>query len=511
MAEAPTQGTPSEETIAPGANKAPTPVGTPGDYLEIKAEPQRATLTIKGGIINAGLPLTREDISKKLQGLNVVNGVDWAAVDRMIAGKQYDRGQIIAQGTPAKPSRDATIQEKIKIDSDLAPVVNKEGKADYKNVDNIHQVKKGDVLAVKTPAVQGEPGQDIFGKPLPAAVAKDAQFKLGANTTVSEDGLNLVAAVGGYVYHNAGAICVGVTYVLKGDVDFHTGNLHYHGDIQVLGNVTEGFTVEADGNIVIEGTVEGSDVVSHGGSVEINSGVFGHSKGRIAAKTSIHLSSAQDIRIECPEGQVEVDKSLRNCHALAMHIKADKPGCSVIGGEIRAYGSVSIADLGGEGCQTHIRILDQAAEEAKLRLKDIEHMKGQIAPKLEPLEKKLKNMKALVARYGASMSEKARADLKAVADGYSALKKAEKDFEDEKVRLQAVMTATPKHVGKFAVTEKIVWGGILEMYGHHKELDAQDVKKEWLWAPGGLDSRSLMPETPAPGTANPDPGPGSPS
>jgi uncharacterized protein (DUF342 family) len=514
MAEAPTSGTPSEDKTAPGATAAPTLVGTSGDYLEIKAEPQRATLTIKSAIASAGLPLSREDISKKLQGLKVINGVDWSAVDRMIAGKQYDRGQIVAQGTPAKPSRDASIQEKIKIDSDLSPVVAKDGHADYKNVDNIHQVKKGDVLAVKTPAVQGEAGQDIFGKPLPATAAKDIQFKLGANTTVSEDGLNLVAAVGGYVYHNAGAICVGVTYVLKGDVDFHTGNLHYHGDIQVLGNVTEGFTVEADGNIVIEGTVEGSDVVSHEGSVTIKSGVFGHSKGRVSAKTSVHLSSAQDIRIECAEGLVEVEKSLRNSHVLAMHLKADKPGCSVIGGEVLAYGSVTIADLGGEGCQTHIRILDQAAEEAKLRVKEVDHLRAQIAPKLEPLEKKLRNMKALVARYGTSMSEKARADLKAVADGYSALKKAEKDLDEEKLRLAAVMTAMPKHVGKFTVTEKIVWGGILEMYGHLKELESEDVKKEWLWAPGGLDSRSLLPATPeaaSPGGPNPDPGAATPS
>lgn len=509
MAEAPHQGTPSEETTAPGANKAPTPVGTPGDYLEIKAEPQRATLTIKSAIAAAGVPLTREDVSKKLQGLKVIAGVDWSAVDRMIAGKQYDRGQIIAQGLPAKPSRDASIQEKIKIDSDLAPVLDKEGKADYKNVDNIHQVKKGDVLAVKTPAVQGEAGQDIFGKPLPAAAAKDCQFKLGANTTVSEDGLSLVAAVGGYVYHNAGAICVGVTYVLKGDVDFHTGNLHYHGDIQVMGNVKEGFTVEADGNIVVEGTVEGSEVVSHGGSVMIKSGVFGHGKGRIAAKSSIHLGAAQDVRVECPEGLVEVEKSLRNCQTLCMNLKADKAGCFVIGGEVRAYGTVSIADLGGEGCHTFIRILDQAAEEAKARVKEIDHLKAQIEPKLEPLEKKLKNMKALVARYGATMSERARADLKHVADGYTALKQAEKAFEDEKDRLQSVMAAVPKHVGKFSVSEKIVWGGILEMYGHHKELDAEDAKKEWLWAPGGLSSRSILPpakpEAQASGAPHPDP------
>ncbi len=494
MAEDSNNGKPSGESAVPGATTAPTPVGSPADYLEIKAEPQRAVLTIKGAIAAAGLSPSRDDVAKKLQGMGVVGGIDWAAVDRMIAGKQYDRGQIIAQGIPAKPSRDASIKENIKIDSDLAPVMGKDGKADFKNVDNIHQVKKGDVLAVKIPAEQGTEGKDIFGKPSPAQPAKDIQFKLGANTEVSADGLNLVAKVSGYVYHQAGAVCVGLTYVLKGDVDFHTGNLRYLGDIQVLGNVTEGFTVEADGNITVEGTVEGSTVISHAGGVTVKSGVFGHGHGRIAGKTSVHLLGAQDVTVECDEGTVEVDKSMRNCRVVTRNFKADKPNCSVVGGEIKAFGEVSVAALGGEGCHTHIRILDKAAEAAKERLKVIAHMKEQIHPRIEPIENRLKGMKMMLAKYGSTMSEKAKADMKGVADAFSALKKAEHDLDEEKVRLNAVMTATPQHVGKFAVTEKIVWGGFLEMYGHQHELVEEDVKKEWLWAPAGLSSRSLMPD-----------------
>ncbi|HKP97779.1 MAG TPA: FapA family protein [Fibrobacteria bacterium] len=497
MAEDSKDGKPSGENAAPGATQAPTPVGSPADYLEIKAEPQRAVLTIKGAIARAGLSLTREDVAGKLQSLQVVNGVDWTAVDRMIAGKQYDRGQVIAQGTPGTPSRDASIQEKIKIDSDLKPVVDKDGKADYKNVDNIHQVKKGDVLAVKIPAVQGTESKDIFGKQQPAPPPKDIQFKLGTNTAVSADGLELQAAVGGYVYHQAGAVCVGVTYVLKGDVDFHTGNLHYLGDIQVLGNVTDGFTVEAEGNVTVEGTVEGAQVISHGAGVTVKSGVFGHGKGRIAAKTSVHLQSAQDAAIECEDGPVEVEAGLRNCHVTAKSFKGDKSGCSVVGGEIKAFGDVILAVMGGEGCHTHVRILDKDAEAAKARMKDVEHLRAEIEAGLIPIETKLKGMKTLMARHGATMSDRAKAELKGVVDAYSALKKAEKDFDAEKERLGAVMSAAPKRMGTFTVTEKIVWGGVAEFFGHLRELEAEDANKEWLWTPGGgIHSRTIIPATP---------------
>lgn len=515
MAEAPGPGKPSEAENPPGAAAAPTeaapsappPVGNPGDYLEIKVEPNRAVMTIKGSIAAAGLALAREDVARKLQSLKVVKGVDWSAVDRMIQGKQYDRGQIIAQGVPPKPGRDASIRVLVKAGSDLSPVVRHDGRADYRNVDNIHQVKKGEVLAVKTPLAPGEPGEDIFGKTLPAPAAKDAQFKQGANTAVSEDGLSLVAAVGGFVYENAGALSVGITYVLKGDVDFHTGNLHYHGDIQVLGNVKEGFTVEADGDVTIEGTVEGAEVVSHEGSVTLRSAAFGHGKGRIAAKRGIRVSSAQDLRIECEEGTVEVGKGLRNCQVVADALKAGKPGCAVMGGEVRAYSEVEIADLGGEGCHTLIRILDKAAEAAKARLREIEKARAELPPRIEPLEKKLKYMKAMVAKFGAAMSERAKADLKSVADGYAALRKAEKDLDEEKERLAALLAAPPEHAGRFAVTEKLTWGAMLDIHGHAKELEAGDEKKEWTWAPGGLQSRPLTPSPPpsAPGPTAPDP------
>jgi len=483
--------------IPAAAGKPASPsAGNPGDYLEIKAEPQRAVMTIKGAIAAAGLSLTHEDVAKKLLAMKVVRGVDWPAVDRMIDGKQYDRGQIIAQGRPPKPGKDAFIRENIKLNSDLAPVMKQDGKADYKNVDNIHQVKKGDVLAVKTPLVQAEAGEDIFGKLLPTPAAKDIQFKLGANTAVSEDGLSLVATVGGFVFSNAGAISVGVTYTLTGDVDFHTGNLRYHGDIQVLGNVKEGFTVEADGNVTVEGAVEGAEVVSHEGAVNVKGGVFGHGKGRIAAKTGIKLVAAQDVRIECPDGTVEVAKGLRNCQVTATNVKAGKPGCAVVGGEIRAYAEVEIADLGAEGCHTHIRIVNKAAEQATVRATEVDRLRAEIPRKLEPVEKKLMHMKAMITKFGAVMSDRAKADLKVVADAYSGLKKAEKELDEEKQRLAAVLLTPPQHAGRFAVTEKLVWGGILAFYGVAKELEAEDAKKDWIWGTGGLQSRPLSPSSP---------------
>ncbi len=499
MAEASNEGSPPVETAQPsGAQPEPAPqVGTAADYLELKAEPIRATLTIKGSIVLAGITLTQDDIAKKLTALGVIFGIDWAAVDRMISGKQYDRGIVVASGSPPKPSKDAFIQEKLKIDADVKPVMDKDDKADYKNVDNIHQVKKGDVLAVKTPATQGDGGSDIFGKSQPMPPGKDVSFKLGVNTEVSADGLTLISSTGGYVYHLAGAICVGVIYVHKGDVDFKSGNLHYQGDIQVLGDVTTGFTVEAQGNILIEGSVDAGVVVSHGGDVTIKAGVFGHNTGRIAAKGNINIMGAQDIRIECESGMLTVEKALRNCSVLAKSVKADASGCSVVGGDFKAFGDVHIAALGGEGCHTEIFIVDKDADAAKAGLAKIEKTMEAMHAKVAPIETRLKAMKTMAARFGGTMSDRSKADLKAVLDQYMAVKGEEKVILVEKEKFEAVLKLAPKHIGTFTVTEKIIWGAKLHMYGHARELLPADSNQEWVWVPDGLLGRTILPDVSA--------------
>ncbi len=506
MAEIPKETAPSGEAVKSSqGNPAPSlsVLGVPTDYLDLKAEAQHAVMTIKGAVAASGHTLTREAVIKKLQEGGVVYGMDWAVIDKMIAEKQYDRGVIIASGLLPKPSKDAYITEKIKIDPDVKPVLGKDGKADYKNVDNIHQVKKGDVLAVKMPMYLGESGQDIYGKAMPTLPAKDVQFKLGTNTEVAPDGLSLVAATGGYVFHQGGIINVGVTYVLKGNVDFHTGNLRYTGDIQILGNVTTGFTVEAEGNITVEGNVDAADVISRNGSVTIKSAVFGHGTGKVSAKHNIQLLVAQDLTIACEEGVLAVEKSLRNCNVTAPAVKADKPGCSVVGGIIKAYGEVSLALMGAEGCRTEVQIVDKEGELAKIRIKEIDKLTAQLDAKLDPIATRLKGMMAMATKMGRELSERSRAELKGVLEAYNLLIKAVNDLATEREKLTAVTKAAQNHGGKFQVTEKIVWGGFVDIYGHTRELTAEDVRKEWIWAPDGLLGRMLMTEEPKPSDPRP--------
>lgn len=514
--EAPAEGGSAPQAGGPSSNpqESPASAGRPEDYVDVKADKEKATLLVKGSAVSDHVAISRDTVAGKLMALKVTTNVDWKAVDEILAAKAYDKTHVIAVSIPPGKSKDAWIQEMIKIDPDVKPVLGQDGHADYKNVDNIHQVKKGDVLAVKHPAEQGEAGLDIYGKATPAVPAKDVPFKMGSNTEVSPDGLQLLAATGGFVFHNSGAICVGVTYTVKGDVDFHTGNLHYQGDIVILGNVTDGFTVEATGDVTVEGNVDAAEVISKEGSVTVKSAVFGHGKGSIRAKKSIRLQSVQDISLEC-DGEVVVDKSLRNCQVKANAIRADKAGCAVVGGVLKAYKEILVAVLGGEGCRTELHIVDKEAEAAREKLKEIEKARTLLLPRLEAMEKKLKGMKAMAQKFGGELSARSRGELKASLDQYSALKKDVDSLDHAKSVLGKALNSAARHTGRCVLTESMVWGGYLELYGHPRDLSAEDAPKEWIWSADGLQARSILPDpaaaSPAPTPDPKDPPPAPPS
>jgi len=57
----------------------------------------------------------------------------------------------------------------------------------------------GEILAAKTPAGGGRPGEDIFGEPIPPEPGEDKGLKAGENVAASEDGLRLTAEISGYL------------------------------------------------------------------------------------------------------------------------------------------------------------------------------------------------------------------------------------------------------------------------------------------------------------------------
>lgn len=160
-------------------------------------------------------------------------------------------------------------------------------RVDYKNVNEIPSVKKGDLLVVKTPPLYGKNGTNIYGKTIKPPNPKNPRFLPGNNVRVDEEGLKAYSLVDGKPVVRGKVLHVFSVHEVYKDVDIETGNIHFFGDVIVRGNVHEGMSIKAGHNITIHGSVSGAHIQA-GGEVWI--------KGK-AIKSTI-IAGAQQTQIK---------------------------------------------------------------------------------------------------------------------------------------------------------------------------------------------------------------------
>jgi hypothetical protein len=241
----------------------------------------------------------------ELQKRNVVFGVDEDALRQMLTDGVVGEEVEVAHGQAPRGGKDSEMELLLLPPSFVAQAADG-ARVDYKNIENVSPVKVGDVISRKTPADPGEPGINVFGKPVRPPAVKDAKHPAGRNTTVSPDGLEMSAAVDGFLRWNEHKIDVLELYSVGSDVDLHTGNVRYDHDVEVFGDVKIGFEVLAGGSVHIYGSIEGGKVVSETGTVTVDGGVMGSegSPAHVTADGDVLIGRARFARIESKSGRV---------------------------------------------------------------------------------------------------------------------------------------------------------------------------------------------------------------
>jgi uncharacterized protein len=473
----------TQTTAAPGPS--PELLAKLANYLEIKVLPERATLLLKANFVLEKIVPTADALHEILKKQGVIYGCDRELLARIVTEKLYGSSHIVAQSTPPQHGLDARIETLVQVSGEAKPVVGADGRADYRNVDNIHQVAEGAVLQQKHAATAGQPGKDVYGHTIPARPGLDVVLRLGVNTVVSPDGMQLLSTRGGYLFLQGEAIGVGEGFEVAGDVNFKTGNIIYHGDVHVFGGVAEGFRVEADGDVTIDGLVDGAVVVSLTGSVTIKGAIFGHGHAEIKAAKDINVLAVQDATLVAG-GNITVEKELRQCHLTCHGFIADAPGCHVLGGSIVSYGETRMAMVGADGLRTEIRVGDKVHEDARVLLADLTHKLEQLRPLATSLEQKLKTIKAnsdrLRGKLTASMSE----ELKVTVTRYTELQKALRGLNEEDLRVRALLASPIEKHWPVRITEQVIDSVHLKVYGLHVDLRSMDAPGQWLWTDQGV-------------------------
>lgn len=319
---------------------------------------------------NGGAEVTVNTIMEALNKNNVTYGLDMDMINNIADEKRYSSKLPVARWTPPVNGIDGTITYLYEREVKSAPVENDHGFVDYKNLGLIRTLHKGDVIANITMPTEGEPGTDVRGRQLRQIVGKKAKFTVGTNTSVTEDGFQIIANADGNLNYRSGAFHIDQVVTINGDVDASVGNISFVGDVVVKGEVMEGFKISSNANIIVSGNVNGATLEADGDVIIkkgcINSNVMAH--GNITANF-------------CEYSDLNCDGDVTSSNFVVCNVycggtistKGNSGG--LLGGKYTCLNSVAISNIGTKNyIPTQLTVGDNAllSEEKEAVMKQIE-------------------------------------------------------------------------------------------------------------------------------------------
>jgi len=430
-------------------------------------------------VIHAPGPLgkatTRDDVRSLLFDNKIVFGAKDAVIDALckdLAKNKYPSGPIVvAEGVSAVHGGNGTVKFFFNTESSLKPKVNKDGTADFKNIDLVVSANKGQKLAGLVPPTNGVPGKNILGAELPCLNGEKAKLPIGQNTVLSqEDATILCAGTDGNVRYNGSTVDISEGFVIKGNVDFSTGNIKYPKSVEVAGDIKSGFRVECGGDLQVAGTIEDADVQING-NVLCKLGFVGQGKGVINAKGDVNIGFLKNQTVKSRQNIV-VAKEALNCNLFARKsIEIHGNPLSLAGGRVLARDSITAFTIGNmSGMKTTVEVgtdftLIEELEKTDLQVAELEENRKKILVSYQRYEK-IKELKKSLNAKDEFMFEKLKATLskydmqiKTLEDRKTIIAGKMNNFHSSYIKIEhSAMPGTMFKIGSrhFLVKEEII-------------------------------------------------------
>jgi uncharacterized protein (DUF342 family) len=237
--------------------------------IEVSEDNLTATLRLENPAEDWPTP---EEIFDHLDALGIRHGIQRGRIISNLAAEAPRPLMIIVEGTPVTHGKAGELVFTYEMTQAIG-VELPDGTMDYHERNLITPVTAGEVLAIRYPPVQGENGKDIFGTILPAEVEPAPELIAGDNVTLENN--QYLADIDGAATHKKDTLQVTDLVTLKGDIDFHTGNIRHLGSLMIPGMIRSTFVVEAAGDIDVRNGIESARVLADG-DVTVHAGIFHH-------------------------------------------------------------------------------------------------------------------------------------------------------------------------------------------------------------------------------------------
>lgn len=194
-----------------------------------------------------------QQIVDELKHMGVQQGLIFPAIKKVTeVNKPYEL--IVAKGTLPVEGTDGDLEVHIQYE-EFDP--DSEEKVDFREMNAIMNVRKGQVIATHILPVPGTEGRNLLGKPIRVKPVRDIHLRLGKNVKlVDQDVVALISGKPSLDWRDK-LVKIDVHHEFNhpGEVDLESGNIRFEGDVRIGGNVMPSMFVGATGSIYIGGSV----------------------------------------------------------------------------------------------------------------------------------------------------------------------------------------------------------------------------------------------------------------
>jgi uncharacterized protein (DUF342 family) len=382
--------------------------------LDLTADEMKAYITVSpAGIGGCDIPL--ETYLAFLRNNRIVYGIREDELAAFADNPLYKEQFLAAEGTRPVDGRDAYIQYNFEADQGKIKLKeNFSGQVDFKYLNIIQNVTEGQPLAVRIAAEKGKNGRTVTGKSVPAKDGRDIVMPLGRNVRAGDDGATIVAEKNGQVLVLNGKINVEEIYTVDGNVDLKSGNIIFLGTVIIKGNVEDGYSVKAAGNIEVHGAVERAELDAEG-DIIVHQGVAGKGGGLIRSSRSIWARFIENARVEAGNMVVVSDGIINSQVNAFKRIICQGKRASIVGGRLRATEEINAKSIGSPTSGT-LTICEVGFDpKSKLQLENLEKQKEVMEKQLEETQLDIQNL-INIKKQRKSLPEEKEENLKELMD-----------------------------------------------------------------------------------------------
>ena len=311
-----------------------------GTYMRVDKDAMAAWIYLTPP--DEGQHYTKSDLETFLEHRGVVKGFHSSNLSAMIKKKVYNREIIAAQGQPNIDGKDGYFEYLFTPEEYGTPKIREDGSVDYTNMSALHNVHKGDKVAIYHHATQGIDGYTVYGGVLKAKGSKDLPPIRGKG--ISRENDEYFALSDGKIEAKKGKIDIQQVHEIFGDVDMIIGKIEFFGDVIINGNVESGVVIRAGRNIEVHGTT-GCATLYAGGDVILSRGIQGG--GKISARGNVFADFIENTTVEAG-GTVQSNTILNaQIYSKEKVVTTGKRGC-IIGGYVHGLRGIEAMSVGSD-------------------------------------------------------------------------------------------------------------------------------------------------------------------